>query len=336
MKVAINGFGRIGRQILHIIMQSNTDLEVVGINDLTDNATLAHLFEFDSTYGRYPGTVETKGDEGIVIDNKVIPIFSEPDPEKLPWTELGVDIVFECTGYFRTNEGASKHITAGAKRVIVSAPCKGEKGADANIVMGVNEDTLDLTKDVIISNASCTTNCLAPVAKVLNDNFTIKRGVMTTIHAVTNDQRILDLPHKDLRRARSCLQNIIPTTTGAAKAVGLVIPELAGKLTGIAVRIPIPTGSLVDLVVELEKDVTAEEINTAFEKRAKEIPTILKYETKPIVSKDVQKDSHSSIFDAQSTMVLQGNLVKILAWYDNEWGYSSRMVDLAKYIAKNS
>jgi glyceraldehyde 3-phosphate dehydrogenase len=332
MKIAINGFGRIGRQILHRIMQTENDLEVVAINDLTDNETLAHLFEFDSTYGRYPGNVELSGDD-MTVDGKKIQILAEPDPEKLPWKDLGVEVVMECTGRFRKYEDAIKHVKAGAKKVILSAPAKGEKGADVTIVMGVNEGDYDADNHVIISNASCTTNCLAPITKVLQDSFGIKRGIMTTVHAVTNDQRILDLPHKDMRRARSAIQSMIPTTTGAAKAVGLVLPEVQGKLTGLAVRVPLPTVSLVDLTVELEKEVTAETINEAFEKRAKEIPEVLQVEKRPLVSKDFQMDPHSSSVDAENTMVMGGNLVKVLSWYDNEWGYSCRMVDLASYIA---
>lgn len=332
MKVAINGFGRIGRQILHIIMQEKSDLDVVAINDLTDPEMLALLFQFDSTYGRYPGKVELKGSE-MVVDGKTIKMFSEKDPTQLPWGSLGVDVVMECTGVFRTKEKASFHVQAGAKKVIISAPCKGDEPPDATIVMGCNENVLT-GDEKIISNASCTTNCLAPVAKALYDAFGIKRGIMTTIHAVTATQKVLDTPAKDPRRARSCIQNMIPTTTGAAKAVALVIPELKGKLTGMAVRVPTPTVSLVDLTVELEKDVTVEEINTALEKRAKEMPDILKVETRPLVSKDFQMDPHSSIVDAMSTMVMEGNLVKVLAWYDNEWGYSARMVDLAEYISK--
>ena len=334
MKVAINGFGRIGRQIVHRIMQTDNNLEVVAINDLTDNKMLAHLFEFDSTYGRYPGKVELRGEDEIVIDGKAIKIYAEPDPEKLPWADLGVDMVMECTGRFRTHEDASKHITAGAKRVMLSAPAKGDKGADGTFVMGVNEDEFDPENHKILSNARCTTNCLAPVAKAINDAFVIKRGIMTTIHAVTTSQKILDMADKDMRRARSCMQNLIPTTTGAAKAVALVIPELKGKLTGMAVRVPTPTVSLVDLTVELGKDVTVEELNDALKKRADEIPTIIKYEDRPLVSKDFQMDSHSSSVDALSTMVMGGNLVKVLIWYDNEWGYSCRMVDLAEYISK--
>lgn len=332
MKVAINGFGRIGRQILHIIMQENNDLEVVAINDLTPPDMLALLFEFDSTYGRYPGTVELKDGE-MVVDGKSIKMFAERDPSVLPWGDLGVDVVMECTGVFRTHEKASLHVKAGAKKVIVSAPCKGEKGADATVVMGVNENVLT-GDEIVISNASCTTNCLAPVAYALNNAFGIKRGIMTTIHAVTGAQKVLDMASSDARRARSCIQNIIPTTTGAAKAVGLVIPELNGKLTGMAVRVPTPTVSLVDLTVELDKDVNSEEVNEALKKRALEISTILKVEDRPLVSKDFQKDPHSSIVDSQNTMVMGGNMIKVLSWYDNEWGYSARMVDLAQYISK--
>ena len=334
MKVAINGFGRIGRQIMHILMQNKSKLEVVAINDLTDNKTLAHLFEFDSTYGRYPGKVAPKGDDSITIDGKDIKIYAEAEPEKLPWKKLGVDLVLECTGKFCKYDDASRHITAGAKRILLSAPGKGDKKPDATIVMGVNEEIYDPDKHKILSNASCTTNCLAPVAKVLNDAFGIKRGIMTTIHSVTNDQRILDLPHKDFRRARSCIQSMIPTTTGAAKAVGLVIPALQGKLTGLSVRVPLPTVSLVDLTVELEKPATVEAINAAFEKRAKEIPNVLEFESRELVSKDFQMDSHSSIVDGPSTMVLDDTMAKVFAWYDNEWGYSCRMVDLAEYISK--
>jgi glyceraldehyde 3-phosphate dehydrogenase len=331
MKVAINGFGRIGRQILHRIMQSDNDLEVVAINDLTDPSMLALLFQFDSTYGRYPGKVELKGDE-MVVDGKAIKMFAEKDPAQLPWGDLGVDLVMECTGVFRTREKASLHFQGGAKRVLLSAPAKGDEGPDATIVMGCNEDSLT-GDEKIVSNASCTTNCLAPLAKVLNDSFGIKRGIMTTIHAVTASQKILDAPSKDPRRARSAIQSMIPTTTGATKAVGLVIPELKGKLTGMAVRVPLPTVSLVDLTVELEKEVTVEEVNAAFKKRAAEIPEIMEVEERPLVSKDFQMDSHSSIIDAENTVVMDGNMVKVLSWYDNEWGYSCRMVDLANYIA---
>lgn len=334
MKVAINGFGRIGRQILHIIMQrKKCKLQVVAINDLTDNATLAHLFEFDSTYGRYPGTVKAQGKDMIVIDGKPIKIYAETEPEKLPWKKLGVDLVLECTGRFTKHEEAERHLKAGAKRVMISAPAKGEKGADATLVMGVNEKTFNPKKHFILSNASCTTNCLAPIAKALHDAFKIKRGIMTTVHSVTNDQKILDLPHKDLRRARSCIQSMIPTSTGAAKAVGLVIPALAGKLTGTSVRVPLPTVSLVDLTAEIGKKATPEQINQALKKYAAKNPAILLVEDRPLVSKDFQKDTHSAIVDAQSTMVVGGSLIKVLAWYDNEWGYSNRMVDLGEYIS---
>ena len=256
------------------------------------------------------------------------------EPEKLPWGKLGVDLVFECSGRFVKHEEATRHIKGGAKRVLVSAPCKGDPGADITIVMGVNEAKFNPKKHFIISNASCTTNCLAPVVKVLNDSFGITRGIMTTVHAVTNDQKILDLPHKDLRRARSCIQSMIPTSTGAAKAVGLVIPDMVGKLTGLSVRVPLPTVSLVDLTVDTKKDVTVEKINAAFKAYEKKHPTILHVEDKPLVSKDFQKDSHSGIVDALSTIVIDKNMVKVFAWYDNEWGYSTRMVDLAQFISK--
>jgi glyceraldehyde 3-phosphate dehydrogenase len=334
MKIAINGFGRIGRQALHIILQEKRDLEVVAINDLTDNATLAHLFAFDSTYGRYPGKVEAVGTDSIKVDGKTIKIYAEKDPANLPWKKLGVEVVLECSGKFTKVDDVQKHIDAGAKRVIISAPTSGDKPADANIVMGVNEKTFDSKKHFIISNASCTTNCLAPVAKVLNDSFGIKSGIMTTVHAATNDQRILDLPHKDLRRARSTLQSMIPTSTGAAKAVGLVIPELKGKLTGISVRVPLPTVSLVDLTVNLDKKVTVESVNAAMVAYAKKNPRIMVVETRPLVSKDFQMDPHSASVDAPNTMVVGDSMVKVLAWYDNEWGYTNRLIDLAEYIAK--
>jgi glyceraldehyde 3-phosphate dehydrogenase len=334
MKIAINGFGRIGRQALHIILQEKRKLEVVAINDLTDNATLAHLFMFDSTYGRYPGVVKPKGKDSIEVDGKVIKIFAEKDPSALPWKKLGVDVVLECSGHFTKVEDARKHLAAGAKRVIISAPTSGDTPADANIVMGVNEHIFNAKKHFILSNASCTTNCLAPVAKVLNDTFGIKRGIMTTIHAATNDQRILDLPHKDLRRARSTLMSMIPTSTGAAKAVGLVIPELKGKLTGISVRVPLPTVSLVDLTIETEKKADPATVNEAFVKYAKKNPRIMVVETRPLVSVDFKQDSHSASVDSLNTMVVGDHMVKVLAWYDNEWGYTTRLVDLAEYIAK--
>ena len=324
IKVAVNGFGRIGRLVFKAA-QGNEDIEFVAVNDLTDAKTLAYLLKYDSVHGRFPGTVEAK-DDSIVVNGKVIKVLAERDPANLPWGELGVDIVIESTGIFRSKDQIKKHLAAGAKKVILTVPAKGE--IDATIVLGVNEDALK-PEHAIVSNASCTTNCLAPVAKVLNDTFGIKRGLMTTIHAYTNDQKILDMPHSDLRRARACAASLIPTTTGAAKAVGKVIPALNGKLDGMAMRAPVIDGSVVDLVVELEKDATAEEINAAM-KAAAEGPLqgILEYCDDPIVSVDVIGNPVSSIFDAQATSVMDGNFVKVLSWYDNEWGYSNRVVDL--------
>lgn len=332
VKVAINGFGRIGRNAFKVALDKYADeIEFVAINDLTDPATLAHLLQFDSCFGRFEADVEVKED-ALVVNGKEVKIFAERDPANLPWKELGVDVVMECTGIFRSKETAGKHIEAGAKKVIISAPAKNE---DITIVMGVNEDKYDPANHHIISNASCTTNCLAPFAKVLNDKFGIKKGLMTTVHSYTNDQRILDLPHSDLRRARAAAESIIPTTTGAAAAVALVLPELKGKLNGFAMRVPTPTVSVVDLVVELEKSTTAEEINAAM-KEASEGPMkgILGYEERPLVSVDYKKDERSSIVDALSTMVIDGNMAKVVSWYDNEWGYSSRIVDLVNYIAE--
>jgi len=326
-KVAINGFGRIGRLVMRAILASHTDLmEVVAINDLTDAKTLAHLFKFDSVHKQYAGKVEAK-DNSIVIDGKEIHIYSEKNPEALPWGELGVDLVFECTGIFRSKKQCLMHITAGAKKVALSVPSKGD--VDATIVLGVNDETLR-DEHKIVSNASCTTNCLAPVAKVLHDNFTIKSGLMTTIHSYTNDQKILDLPHDDLRRARAAAVNMIPTTTGAAKAIGLVIPTLKGVLDGMAVRVPTPDGSLVDLTVILEKKTTAQEINSLMKKAAEnEMKGILEYSELPLVSTDIVGNPASSVFDSELTSV-QGDLVKIIAWYDNEWGYSNRLAELGK------
>ncbi len=332
MKIAINGFGRIGRQILRRLLESKSPLEVVAINDLTDPAMLAHLFAFDSTFGRYPGTVEAK-EHSIVVDGKEILITSEKDPAQLPWGKMGAEMVLECTGYFTDREKAALHLQAGAKRVILSAP---GKGVELTVVMGVNESQYDPAKHQIVSNASCTTNCLAPVAKVLDDAFGIGQGVMTTVHAVTNDQQLLDLPHKDYRRARSAIQSMIPTSTGAAKAIGEVLPGLKGKLDGLSVRVPLPTVSLIDLTVTLKKAASKEEINQAFQDYATLHPEILQLEKRPLVSKDFQMDPHSASVDAQSTMVMGGNMAKVLAWYDNEWGYSCRMVDLAEYIAEKS
>ncbi len=329
VKVAINGFGRIGRLVFKAL-QNDEDVEVLAINDLTDAKTLVHLLKYDSVHGRYPVPVFQEGDYLVAGDRKV-KVLAEKDPSKLPWKEMGVEYIIESTGVFRSKDKLALHLQAGAKKVILTAPAKDE--LDNTVVMGVNDNTLK-PDHVIVSNASCTTNCLAPVAKVLNDNFGIKRGWMTTIHAYTNDQRVLDLPHKDLRRARAAANNIIPTTTGAAKATGLVIPELKGKMDGIAVRVPVPDGSLVDLVAELNKEATVEEINAAMKAAAEgELKGILEYCEDPVVSSDIIGNNHSSIFDAQSTRVMDGNLVKVISWYDNEWGYSCRTVDILKKIA---
>jgi len=331
VKVAINGFGRIGRNAFKAALDKYpNEIEFVAINDLTDPATLAHLLEFDSCFGRFNGTVEAKEDS-LVVNGKEIKILAERDPANLPWKEMDVDVVIESTGLFTSKDKAVKHIEAGAKKVIITAPAKNE---DITIVMGVNEDQYDPANHHIISNASCTTNCLAPFAKVIHKKFGIKRGLMTTVHSYTNDQRILDLPHKDLRRARAAALSIIPTTTGAAKAVALVLPELKGKLNGFAMRVPTPTVSVVDLVAELETSTTAEEINAVL-KEAAEGPMkgILGYEDRPLVSIDFKGDPRSSIVDGLSTMVMEGNMVKIVSWYDNEWGYSNRVADLVNYIA---
>lgn len=334
MKVAINGFGRIGRNVLRAIMTDKKqygDVDVVSINDLTDAKTLAHLFKYDSVFGIYQGEV-SHTDKAIVVDGKTINIYAEKDPSKLPWKADGVDVVVESTGIFRDKEGAQKHIDAGAKKVVISAPAKNE---DATIVMGVNEDIYDKDSHHILSNASCTTNCLAPVAKVMNDTFGIQHGIMTTVHSYTNDQRILDLPHSDLRRARAAAVSMIPTTTGAAKAVALVIPDLKGKLDGGAIRVPTPDVSIVDFTFTAGKDVTIDEVNDAVKKAAEgPMKGILQYCEEPLVSVDFTGNSNSSIFDSLSTKVIGGNLVKVLAWYDNEWGYSVRVVDLVKYIWK--
>ena len=329
-KVGINGFGRIGRLVFRA-MANDPDIEVVAVNDLGDIPTMAHLLKYDSVHGRAYDTVEVT-DEGFVADGHAVKVLCERDPENLPWGELGVDVVVESTGIFKTGELASKHIAAGAKKVVITCPAKGE---DITVVMGVNDGDYDKDKHHIISNASCTTNCLAPVAKVLMESFGIKRGYMNTIHSYTNDQKILDLPHKDLRRARAAAMSMIPTTTGAARAVSLVLPELKGKLDGFATRVPTPDGSMVDLTVELEKDATADEINAAM-KAAAEGPLkgILEYTEDPIVSIDIVDNPHSSIFDSKLTMVLggEGNFVKCISWYDNEWGYSNRVKDLVKIL----
>lgn len=330
-KVGINGFGRIGRNVFRAAMQKNTDLEFVAVNDLTDAKTLAHLLKYDSVHGIFDGTVEVQGNS-LIVNGKEIKVIAERDPAKLPWKELGVDIAVESTGFFTDADRAAAHLAAGAKKVIISAPAKGE---DITIVMGVNQDKYDAAKHNIISNASCTTNCLAPVVKVLHDNYTVQRGMMTTVHSYTNDQKILDLPHSDLRRARAAAVSIIPTTTGAAKAVTLVLPELKGKLNGFSMRVPTPNVSVVDFVADLDKSVTAEEVNAVLKEAAQgPLKGILDYTDLPLVSCDFNDNPHSSIVDALSTMVLDGNMVKVVSWYDNEWGYSNRVIDLAAYIAE--
>ncbi len=327
-KIAINGFGRIGRLVFRRMMTQQDIFEVVAINDLTDAKTLAHLLKYDSVHGRYNHEIKST-ENSIIIDGKEIRIYAQRDPENLPWKELSVDLVIESTGFFRTKEKAEKHIKAGAKKVIISAPAKDE--VDATIVMGVNHNDL-LPEHKIVSNASCTTNCLAPVAKVLNDKFGIESAIMTTVHSITNDQKILDSPHSDLRRARTASSNMIPTTTGAAIATTKVIPELKGKLDGMAIRVPTPDGSLVDLTFSTTKDATIEEINQALKTASEnELKGILEYTEDPLVSSDIVGNPHSSIFDSKSTMKT-GKLFKILSWYDNEWGYSNRVVDLAAYM----
>lgn len=331
IKVAINGFGRIGRAVLRIAQNRlDKDVEIVAINARADSETLAHLFKYDSCYGRFNGKVETT-ENSIIVNGKSIKILRENDPENLPWEKMHIDIVVESTGIFKDKEKLMKHIKAGAKKVILTAPGKDE---DITIVMGVNEKELDVEKHCVISNASCTTNCLAPFAKVLDDKFGIVKGLMTTIHSYTNDQRILDKNHKDLRRARAAGESIIPTTTGAAKAVGKVLPNLKGKLNGFSVRIPTPTVSLTDLVCELSKPVTVDEINNTFKEAASGyMKGILGYSEEPLVSIDYKGDERSSIVDGLSTMVMEGNMVKVVSWYDNEWGYSCRTVDLVNYTA---
>ncbi|WHH60716.1 type I glyceraldehyde-3-phosphate dehydrogenase [Petroclostridium sp. X23] len=331
VKVGINGFGRIGRNAFKVIMEKfSNEIEVVAINDLTDSKTLAHLLKYDSCFGRFNGTVEVK-EGAIVVNGKEVKIVAERDPANLPWAELGAQIVIESTGLFTKKEAAEKHIKAGAKKVVISAPAKDE---DITIVMGVNEEQYDPAKHNVISNASCTTNCLAPFAKVIDAEFGIVKGLMTTIHSYTNDQRILDLPHEDLRRARAAALSMIPTTTGAAKAVALVLPQLKGKFNGYALRVPTPTVSIVDMVIETEKPVTMEAVNAAL-KSAAEGPLngVLGYSEEPLVSMDYKGDSRSSIIDGLSTMVMGDNMVKVVSWYDNEWGYSNRIVDLVNYIA---
>jgi len=334
IRVAINGFGRIGRMVLKAGI-NDPDIEWVAVNDLTDNKTLAHLFKYDSVHGKFKGEVEAN-DESIIINSKEIKTFAEKDPKNLPWKELKIDVVVESTGFFTKNIDANKHIIAGAKKVLVSAPCKCDEKCDikiATLVKGVNEDKYE--GETIVSNASCTTNCLAPMVKVINDNFKIKRGLMTTVHAYTGDQRILDAPHKDLRRARNAASNIIPTTTGAAIAVTKVIPELLDKLDGMAIRVPVPDGSVTDFVCEVEKDTSVEEINKLFKSVSEnELKSVVEYSEEPLVSSDIIGNPHSIIFDSISTKVIDGKFVKVLGWYDNEWGYSCRMVDMVKIIGK--
>lgn len=327
VRVGVNGFGRIGRNFFRAVQASGHDIEVVAFNDLGDVATMAHLLKYDSILGRFPGEVSVS-DEGIVVDGKTIKALAERDPAKLPWGELNVDVVLESTGFFTNADAAKAHIAGGAKKVIISAPAKGE---DLTVVLGVNDDKYDGSQ-VIISNASCTTNCLGPLAKVLNDAFGIEQGLMTTVHAYTQDQNLQDAPHKDLRRARAAALNVVPTSTGAAKAIGLVLPELQGKLDGYALRVPIPTGSATDLTVTLSKAATVEEINAAY-KAAAEGPLagILRYSDDPIVSADIVTDPASCIYDAPLTKVI-GNQVKVVGWYDNEWGYSNRLADLVKLV----
>ena len=330
-RIGINGFGRIGRQVLRATIERHPDeLEVVAVNDLADDHTNAHLFKYDTNYGIYPGEVRAEGGS-LHIDSHEIRSLSERDPAKLPWGELGVDIVIESTGIFTDGHKAAAHIEAGAKKVIISAPATNE---DQTLVLGVNEGKYDPARHHVVSNASCTTNCVAQLVKVLNDSFGIKRGLMTTVHAYTNDQNILDQVHKDLRRARAAAQNIIPTATGAAKVMGVVIPELDGKLHGMALRVPVPTGSITDFVADLERDTSVEEVNAAFKTAAEgELKAVLSYTDEPIVSSDIKMNPASCILDSLLTMVMDGSMVKVLGWYDNEWGYSCRTSDLAAFIA---
>lgn len=330
INVAINGFGRIGRLVFRV-MQERGNFNVVAINDITDAKTLAQLLKYDSTHGKFSGTIKTT-ENSLIINGKEIKVFATKDPSELPWKKLNIDVVVESTGVFRKREQIAKHLEAGAKKVLLTVPAKDE--IDATIVLGVNDYMLK-PEHKIVSNASCTTNCLAPVVKVLNDNFGIKYGLMTTIHAYTSDQKLLDAPHKDLRRARSAAVNIIPTTTGAAKATGKVIPELDGKLDGMAIRVPVQDGSIVDFLCVVNKSTSADEINVAMKKAAEDdLKGILQYSEEPLVSTDIIGNPYSSIFDSSLTKVMQGNLVKVISWYDNEWGYSNRVVDLIEWIAK--
>ncbi|MPM79598.1 Glyceraldehyde-3-phosphate dehydrogenase [bioreactor metagenome] len=331
IRVGINGFGRIGRNVFKALVEKyGNDLEVVAINDLTNPKTLAHLLKYDTLYGKFNGTVDAT-ENSIIVNGREIRIFAEKDPKNIPWGLQGAEIVIESTGFFTDATKAKAHMEAGAKKVLISAPAKNE---DITIVLGVNEENYDNNKHHIISNASCTTNCLAPFAKILDREFGIVKGLMTTVHSYTNDQKILDAPHSDLRRARAAAEAMVPTTTGAAKAVSLVLPQLKGKLNGMAVRVPTPTVSMTDLVCELEKSATAEEINAAFKTASEgELKGILGYTDEPLVSMDFKGDERSSIVDGLSTMVMDGNLVKVVSWYDNEWGYSNRLADLTKYVA---
>jgi len=334
MKVAINGFGRIGRAVYRIISeQPDSGIEIVAVNDLTDDDTLAHLLKYDTVFGRFPGEIVV-GNGVMSAGGHTVKMMEERDPANLPWAELGVEVVVESTGVFRSREALNKHLEAGAKRVILTVPSKDP--VDATVVLGVNDD--DLTPDAkLVSNASCTTNCLAPIAKVLDDAFGIVSGIMTTVHAYTNDQRVADTPHSDLRRARHAAENIIPTSTGAAKAIGEVLPSLDGKLDGMAMRVPVPDGSIVDLVVEVARDVTVAEVNAAMKAAAEgEMKGILEYTDEPIVSSDIIGSSASSVFDSGLTKVINGKMVKVVSWYDNEWGYSCRVVDLLKLMAEQA
>jgi glyceraldehyde 3-phosphate dehydrogenase len=330
LKAGINGFGRIGRNVFRAAHARGEDIEWVGVNDITDNETLANLLKYDSILGPFPGEVEAT-ETGLVVDGEELRVFAERDPADLPWNDVGADVVIESTGFFTKRDDAAKHLDAGAKKVIITAPAT---EPDVTLALGVNDDAYDPAEHHVISNASCTTNCLAPVAKVLHEAIGIERGIMTTIHAYTSDQRLQDAPHKDPRRARAAAINLVPTSTGAAKAVGLVLPELNGKLNGISVRAPVPTGSVVDLVAEVSRSTTVEEINEAFAAKADTgaLEGILRYSEDPLVSTDIVHSAYSSIFDAPLTMVIDEKLVKVVAWYDNEWGYSNRVVDLAQRV----
>ncbi|MBX5482596.1 MAG: type I glyceraldehyde-3-phosphate dehydrogenase [Myxococcaceae bacterium] len=330
-RFAINGFGRIGRSILRAALSRNENIEIVAINDLDKPSTMAHLFKYDSVHRTWPGTVKA-GDKSITVDGREIALTAERDPAKLPWKDLRVDVVLECTGRFTKREDAQKHLDAGAKKVLISAP---GKGVDFTIAWGINQNAYDPAKHHILSNASCTTNCLAPLAKVLHETFGIERGLMTTVHSYTNDQRILDLPHEDLRRARAAALSMIPTSTGAAKAIGEVLPALKGKLHGVSVRVPTPNVSLVDLTVQLKRSTTVEEINAAFKQAAEgSLKGVLQYSEELTVSIDHNGNPHSSIVDGTNTLVMEGTLAKVFSWYDNEWGFSNRMVDVAKFLAR--